>query len=313
MRDTDDLPADEYAAGTPGVRSIGGHQRVRLTDLPGLPDAVRVTGGVPYVDIESFDEFATLPTPDGWYWCEFFGGERQYRCFLVPATFRRAEFLASQRHQRLLERSITAVYSDAVTTVRQDPTHAMPGFYVVAPTEPYFATDDLSLKQYLAIRFVDHEIGCLMRTHLGISDILRVNEERKVAFQNVHTWLMPMDAPCEGASLFDRSLLTYLLRYSSWRGHQELIRADNEILRDQTAASGLRLRADAVMQALDAIRLSPSLRNARTANHEGARAAAGSFTATRGSMSCRTQLLASPARWSSRAIAVRWRVRPKPS
>jgi hypothetical protein len=67
-----------------------------------------------------------------------------------------------------------------------------------------------------------------MRERLHIENILRVNEERAVAFQNVHTWLMPIDEVGEGMSIIDSNLLDYMIRYSSWREHKSTVRSFNE-------------------------------------------------------------------------------------
>lgn len=204
-----------------------------------LPSGARVIGGIVCADVDRFADFQALATPPGWYWCEFYGGTREYRCLLVPQALRRAELLRSPPHLKLLDASIEPIFAADGIAARQDPSHAVPGFYIVAPDEPYRSTDALGLSQYLRMRLVDHEVAEHLRRVLGVRRLLRVNEERQVAYQNVHTWLLPLDRLSDGVSIHDLNTCDFLTHAASWRQQRARIEVLNATMREALAEARL--------------------------------------------------------------------------
>ncbi len=227
-----------------GAVVIDGRPYLNIEKIPGLPKEVQVIEGIPFVDINTFKEFQNLYTPPGWYWCEFYGGTKEYRCFLIADTLRRAEFFQMDKYNRLLDSSVRPIYQHGGLYVRQDPSHAMPGFYIVSPDKGFRSTDDLALNQYLQMRFLDYEIGQAMNQLFGIQKIFRANEERKVSYQNVHTWLLPIDELAPEKSINEWNTLEYMIRFSSWRTYKDVIVRYNELLERHLETAKLRERAD---------------------------------------------------------------------
>ena len=193
---------------------------------------------IQYVDIDSYQQFHQLPTTEGKYWCEFYGGNKNYRCFLVDKTFHRATLLADNRYLDLLDVSILPIFESPSFSVRQDPSHPMPGFYIVAPKHVFHATDQLSLTNYLTMRFLDYAISDLLVAH-KVKTVAKVNEERQVSYQNVLTWVLPMDL-ASGESIKSINTLDYMIRFGRWRETQEQIVELNANLRKRILAQDLR-------------------------------------------------------------------------
>jgi len=176
-----------------------------------------------FVDIEEYSTFQSLHTPQGLYWCEFYGGRKNYRCFLVSEHLRRAELLQQEAYLALLDQSVSPIYNYSDIVVRQDPTHAMPGFYIVAPKQAYRSTDALDLGLYMSMRFIDFRVSHTLKESYNIKYLYRVNEERKVAYQNVHTWLLPLDHLPHQTSIEEWNTLEYMLKFASWRQYKKEI------------------------------------------------------------------------------------------
>lgn len=222
---------------------VDGQAYLEVGLVKGVPDRLQFENMVPFIDIDTYSEFQKLCTPQGWYWCEFYGGEKQYRCFLLPSNLRRADFFKLDVYNSLLDESIEPIYSHNNIVVRQDPTHAMPGFYIVAPNQGYASTDQLDLALYMNMRLIDYRIGSMLKDIFGIKKIYRVNEERKVAYQNVHTWLLPIDT-LENKSIEEWNTLDYMVRFSSWRDYKSIIIEYNQRMRHLSQETSLAERSD---------------------------------------------------------------------
>lgn len=223
---------------------IAGRPYLHSRHLDVHPLELQFRDGVAYIDIDTFREFQELPTPTGWYWCEFYGGSKEYRCFLLPGHLRRAEIFQIKKYNQLLDESVEPIYQGNGLYVRQDPSHAMPGFYIVSPDKGFQSIDMLELILYMQMRLVDYEVGMAMQAVLGISKIFRVNEERKVAHQNVHTWLLPLTWLDTAPSILDVNTLDYMLTFSSWRQHKDSIIGANKLMRHYLESRGVTKRFD---------------------------------------------------------------------
>lgn len=209
--------------------------RVKDQDLQQLV----CSNNILFVDIEEYSTFQNLHTPQGLYWCEFYGGRKNYRCFLVSEHLRRAELLQQEAYIALLDQSINPIYNYTDIVVRQDPTHAMPGFYIVAPRQAYRSTDALDLGLYMSMRFIDFRVSHTLKESYNIKCLYRVNEERKVAYQNVHTWLLPLDHLPHQTSIEEWNTLEYMLKFASWRQYKKEIISLNKKMKAELEHSKL--------------------------------------------------------------------------
>ena len=78
------------------------------------------------------------------------------------------------------------------SSVRQDTSYALPGFYIVSCSQHFRAFDEVPAVLSMRVAFVVREVRKAMRDLLGIEHIHLHSEEKPNKSTNVHYWLLPV-------------------------------------------------------------------------------------------------------------------------
>ncbi|GGK03036.1 hypothetical protein GCM10010123_36230 [Pilimelia anulata] len=190
------------------------------------------------------------PAPPGYRYLDFLGGSRDLRCYLVPADTPRCVFL--RRHRDVLDEALQPVYDHRGVCVRQDASHALPGFYIVGLDRQYPALDLMDEDTHLRVALVLRAVRAGMRAALGIDYVHVYQEEKPDPSCNVHYWLMPIVEPCGDATTVARLDVGRYLAAFRFPDHRATIRQYNRRLRRHLAAADLAGRDDALAARLAA-------------------------------------------------------------
>ena len=159
--------------------------------------------------IVDVDSLADLPSPPvGYRYFDFLGGEKTFRCYLVPADTPRNEFIEQNEH--LLDEVLKPIYKGNGICIRQDASYAVPGFYIVYPAVQYRSFDLMSQSEYLHMFNLVHHLRTAMRRVLGLEYVHLYYEEKSKKSCNVHIWVLPIHDIAKNPRIYEFNLLAYL-------------------------------------------------------------------------------------------------------
>lgn len=146
-----------------------------------------------YFDVNNLTELPELPK--GLRFFDFIGGTKELRCFVATEDMPRNQFI--EEYEDSLDACLKPIYKFNGICVKQDASYALPGFYIISPTNHYRSIDEIDEITHLRLFFILREIRKAMREVLQIEHIHLYYEEKKSKSCNVHYWYMFTGYPRE--------------------------------------------------------------------------------------------------------------------
>ena len=147
----------------------------------------------PRVKYEFFDISARselTPEPLGYRYFDCIGGTKEKRYYLAPEYVPRAYFL--EEYESYLDECLAPIYKNDNICIRQDPSFAIPGFYIISPVKHYNSLDQMDITTYLRLFLLLYDIRKGMRDILNIEFVNIYYEEKPKKSCNVHLILLPI-------------------------------------------------------------------------------------------------------------------------
>lgn len=173
----------------------------------------------PHVDVVNLAELPSAP--EGYRYLDFIGGSKEIRCYLVPEDMPRNRFMNEFRDQ--LDVCLSPIYENRGIYVTQDPSFALPGFYIIAHRKQFRSLDEMDEVTHLRMLLILYEIRKGMREALNIQHVHVYYEEKANKSCNVHYWMLPIREIQKFPRIYDFNVKEYLSQFSFLRNKSEIL------------------------------------------------------------------------------------------
>lgn len=158
-----------------------------------------------YIDIDKRSDLPQLPKNKRYI--HFYGGTKNYRAYIAPASISRADFM--EKYPEYIPIHNQPVYENDGIILRADPKFPCPGFYILSLSKTYKAFDLIDDITFLRFSFILKKTKEAMRRVLNINYAHLLSNEKSDKFVNVHFWLVPIDGKTS-PDLLDFDVKAYL-------------------------------------------------------------------------------------------------------
>ncbi|HVX01042.1 MAG TPA: hypothetical protein VHA52_11480 [Candidatus Babeliaceae bacterium] len=189
--------------------------------------AYSTLSAIEYQDVAHLSELSS--PPQGCRYFDFIGGTKGIRCFIAPQDMSRTQFI--EENEALLDPCLTPIYKNAGITIKQDASFPVPGFYIVAPIQPYRSLDTVDEITHLRMFFLLREIRRAMRDVLGIEYAHVYYEEKADKSCNVHYWILPIHDIKKYPRIYNFDVLKYLEQFNYQDNHIKIKEFNNKLKR----------------------------------------------------------------------------------
>ncbi len=173
-----------------------------------------------YIDVQSLKELPALQNADMRY-IEFIGGTKNYRCYIVPRTLARVEFIVDNMED--LDELVKPIFIDNDIFIAQDAANAIPGFYVISLKKHFNYLYEINLD-------LAHKImTAIYYTRKALTEILNISlvniyyGEKNNTSSCVHFWLVPIYL-----DLFDKNNMPWKIENHNLREYFDLFTVSDE-------------------------------------------------------------------------------------
>lgn len=206
-----------------------------IKDVGDVPPKLALVS-YPDIDFIDVDDLRELPkAPSGLRYLDFIGGSKELRCFLLPITFSRAEFL--KKYETILDECLVPILSWDGIVVRQDTSFAMPGFYIAGLPEEYRFIDDLEEQKSCQLAKVFLKVRRAMRECLNVEQLHFRCEEKPACA--LHYWFLPIGAKFVPQSIIDSGLVRDYLSRFTFSKNKAAIQNANTLMRNALTRQNL--------------------------------------------------------------------------